>query len=81
VVLSAGDYVFKVKGTGMGSGNSVDYSGSMSFFVSAVPEPHDILLMLAGLSFLVWAVWRRRQSEIAPAGAFACGNGLGAFAA
>jgi len=80
-VLTAGDYSFQVKGTGIGSGNSVDYSGSMSFFVSAVPEPHDILLMLAGLSFLAWAVWRRRRSEAGPAGLFPSGHGAGAWAA
>jgi hypothetical protein len=60
-VLSYGDYVFKVMGTGMGSGNSVDYSGSMSFFVSSVPEPSDTMLMLTGCAFVIWAVRRRRE--------------------
>lgn len=73
VVLKAGDYTFQVKGTGMGSGNSVDYMGSMSFFVSAVPEPGDIFLLLTGLPLLAWAVKRRRdrQGKDAFAGALA----------
>lgn len=53
----------------MGAGNSVDYSGNISFMVSAVPEPADLLLMLVGTSCLAWAVKRRRQRVFALAGA------------
>jgi hypothetical protein len=60
-VLSYGDYVFKVKGTGMGAGNNVDYSGTMSFFVSSVPEPSDIMLMMTGCALVACAVRRRRR--------------------
>ena len=61
VVLKAGNYDFQVKGAGFGAGNSVDYMGSMSFFVSAVPEPSDYLLMIAGLAALAWALRRRAR--------------------
>jgi hypothetical protein len=60
-VLTSGDYYFQVKGTGMGAGNSVDYNGSISFMVSAVPEPSDVILMIVGLFSLVWAIKRRRH--------------------
>jgi hypothetical protein len=60
-VLTSGDYYFQVKGTGMGAGNNVDYTGSISFMVSAVPEPSDVILMMVGLCCLVWAINRRRQ--------------------
>lgn len=70
VTLSAGNYSFQVKGTGMGSGNSVDYWGSVTFaaaplasnsvaMVSPAPEPETWLLMLIGLAGL--AGWTRRQ--------------------
>jgi hypothetical protein len=67
-VLTSGTYVFQVKGTGMGAGNSVDYAGDVSFMVSAVPEPADILLMLVGSSCLAWAIKRRRRSVSALVG-------------
>jgi hypothetical protein len=67
--LSSGNYYLQVKGTGMGSGNSVDYSGSITFMVSgvpdlvsAVPEPGDLALTFVGISCLAWGVQRRRQS-------------------
>ncbi len=60
-VLTSVDYYFQVKGTGMGAGNTVDYTGSISFMVSAVPEPSDVILMIVGLCCLVWAIKRRRQ--------------------
>lgn len=63
VVLEAGDYVFQVKGTGFGSGNAVSYTGSMNFFVSSVPEPGDVVLMFAGLTFLIGAI--RRKNAVA----------------
>jgi len=67
ITLAAGSYYLKVKGTGMGSGNSVDYSGTIYFsaaqvspaYVSGAPEPADWLLMLSGSAFLAWAVRRR----------------------
>lgn len=67
-VLKSGNYVFQVKGTGVGSRNSVGYSGGMTFVVSGVPEPADYLLMLAGLSFLGWTIKRRERAELRAAG-------------
>ena len=72
VTLSAGNYTFQVKGTGMGAGNSVDYWGSVTFaaapsslttvtMVSPAPEPSTWLLMLYGLAGIGWSVWRRRS--------------------
>jgi MYXO-CTERM domain-containing protein len=67
-VLAAGDYSFQVKGTGMGSGNSADYWGSVTFstaMVSAAPEPAAWAMTLAGLAAVV-LYSRRRQSEARP---------------
>ena len=67
VTLSAGNYVFQVKGTGMGSGNTTDYWGSVTFnavatsMVSPAPEPSSLVLMLFGMSSLGWAMRRRRE--------------------
>ena len=79
VVLSAGNYIFQVKGAGMGSGNNIDYWGSVTFsmtsssveMVSPVPEPSTLILTLCGALFLAFAVWpkqtlgvlRRRQQR------------------
>ena len=72
VTLSAGSYVFEVKGNGLGSGNSVDYSGEVTFtatmagadsIVAPVPEPASIILTAVGLSVVGGAVWRRRRSS------------------
>ena len=69
VTLSAGNYVFQVKGTGFGAGNSLDYMGSVTFsataVVSPVPEPSALLLALPGL-VLVHVMTRRRRRH-APA--------------
>lgn len=70
-VLSAGNYTFMVKGTGMGSGNSVDYNGSSTFsasampayFVSAASEPEDIFLTITGSACLIVLVGRRREKR------------------
>ncbi|WP_170265784.1 PEP-CTERM sorting domain-containing protein [Thiohalocapsa marina] len=68
--VSGGDYTFQVKGTGMGSGNTVDYSGSITFsavagtkVVSAVPEPPIPVLLLSGLAAITLLTRRRRHSE------------------
>ncbi len=59
VVLSAGNYVFQVKGDGMGSGNLVDYYGSITFsvatstMVSPAPEPSTLFLMMLGFMLLI----------------------------
>jgi len=63
VVLSAGSYIFQVKGTGMGAGNTIDYWGSVTFamnsssmeIVSPVPEPSTIILTFFGALFLAFA--------------------------
>ena len=60
-VLTAGSYSFQVKGSGMGAGNSLDYSGSISFFVTAVPEAADGLLFAL---VLLWLAWQGRQSGL-----------------
>ena len=57
-VLTSGTYYFQVKGTGMRSGNSVDYSSNISFLVSAVPEPAD-------LHWLVLPAWLGLSSVVA----------------
>ena len=79
VMLSAGNYIFQVKGSGMGSGNNIDYWGSVTFsmtsssmqMVSPVPEPSTLILTFCGALFLAFAVWpkqtlgmlRRRQQR------------------
>jgi hypothetical protein len=68
VMLSAGNYIFQVKGTGMGSGNSIDYWGSVTFsmssssmqMVSPVPEPSTLILTLFGALFLAFAAVPRQ---------------------
>jgi hypothetical protein len=74
VTLSAGNYTFQVKGTGMGSGNAVDYWGAVTFatgpatslttvtMVSPAPEPATWLLMLYGMAGIGWSSWRRRHA-------------------
>lgn len=60
VALGAGSYVFQVAGTGLGSGNSIDYWGSVNFsmkssnmeIVSPVPEPSTVILTFFGALFL-----------------------------
>ena len=71
VTLSAGNYAFQVKGTGMGSGNSVDYWGSVTFaaasgsslttvtMVSPVPEPSTLVMMLCGFAWIGWTTLRQ----------------------
>jgi hypothetical protein len=68
VMLSAGSYIFQVKGTGMGSGNSIDYWGSVTFsmssssmqMVSPVPEPSTLILTFFGALFLAFAAAPRQ---------------------
>lgn len=69
--LSAGSYVFQLKGSGMGTGNSVDYWGSVTFnavsmsMVSPAPEPSSLMLTLFGMGGLGWAVRRRERAGVA----------------
>lgn len=44
--------------------------GSYEFAVTAVPEPHEWAMMLAGLALVAWAA-RRRRASAAPTGAAA----------
>jgi hypothetical protein len=68
VVPSAGNYLFQVKSTGMGSGNNVDYWGSLTFsmtsssmqMVSPVPEPSTFILTFFGALFLGFAAAPRQ---------------------
>jgi len=72
VNLSAGNYIFQVKGSGMGSGNSIDYWGSVAFaissssmqMVSPVPEPSTLILTFFGAIFLAFAVWPKQTLAI-----------------
>jgi hypothetical protein len=80
VTLSAGNYAFQVKGIGMGAGNTVDYWGSVTFtagasapgsltsvtMVSPAPEPSTLVMMLIGLAFISWSIWR--QDTLLPSG-------------
>jgi hypothetical protein len=70
LVLSPGNYVFQVKADGMGSGNTLDYWGSVTFsataqtsesMVAPVPEPTSIVLTGAGLAIIGWSAHRRRR--------------------
>jgi hypothetical protein len=68
VTMSAGSYIFQVKGNGMGSGNNIDYWGSLTFsmtsssmeMVSPVPEPSTLILTFFGALFLAFAAGPRR---------------------
>jgi len=68
ITLTSGAYVFQVKGDGMGSGNSLDYWGSVTFslaansMVSPAPEPSTLLLTLLGLAGLGTLATRRRKA-------------------
>jgi hypothetical protein len=68
-LLAAGTHTFSVTGTGMGSGNSVDYWGSVVIgaaagsVVSPVPEPESVILVGAGLLLVAAAVRRRGTRE------------------
>jgi len=61
VTLSAGNYVFQVKGIGMGAGNALDYWGSVTFSATAivppVPEPGTLWLLAPGVVLL----WQHRE--------------------
>jgi hypothetical protein len=63
ITLETGNYLFQVKGTGMGSGNDVDYWGSVTFaMVSPVSEPSTLLLSLPGFALVGWMIRRRRSA-------------------
>ena len=68
VTLEAGAYVFQIKGTGMGSGNTAGSGGIISFYsapaevVSPAPEPAGWLLLVAGLALV--AGFARRQAAL-----------------
>jgi hypothetical protein len=75
VLLSAGNYAFQVKGTGMGSGNSVDYWGDLTFsatlvsadgIVAPVPEPATLALSGASVIVLGWGAYRRHRRRQSP---------------
>lgn len=75
--LEAGSYVFQVKGTGMGAGNTAGSGGIISFYseapelVSPAPEPSSWLLMLSGLALLAGLMRRRSRKSSYPAGVHA----------
>lgn len=70
VTLAAGNYSFVVSGTGMGAGNTVDYSGTVTFSaatsgtVSAAPEPATYVLTLIGLCMV--GLLSHRNAPFAP---------------
>lgn len=72
VNLAAGNYTFQVKGTGMGSGNLLDYNGSVAFsavavdIVSPAPEPDTLALLLIGLPWVFWRGMARRGRMATP---------------
>ncbi len=73
VLLTSGDYVFQVKGTGFGSGNTVDYWGAVTFsatlvtsasvmeLVPPVPESHPGLMLLIGVSLMSMHRWYAKK--------------------
>lgn len=68
--LAAGDYVFQVKGTGLGSGNTAGSGGIINFYtaapievVSPAPEPAAWLLMLSGLAAVAGGLRKRRSQS------------------
>lgn len=85
ILLGNGVYTLRVKGTGMGSGNALDYAGTISFsgmstmaatsyLVSPVPEPEDWGLLLLSVLLLGTAVWRARDQTTGhqPSGDLSC---------
>lgn len=74
VTLNAGSYVFQIRGTGMGSGNTAGTGGTINFYsqatelVSPTPEPATWLLMASGLALL--GLRMRRRGRILPQSAF-----------
>lgn len=71
VLLSAGNYAFQVKGMGMGSGNSLDYSGAVTFNISATttmvspaPEPSTLILMLLGIIGVAFRLYGRHPINV-----------------
>jgi len=75
ITLSSGNYIFQVKGAGMGNGNNASYFGTINFsaiateLVSPAPEPSSLILIMAGLCIVTWAIRRRRlQERTNPAG-------------
>jgi hypothetical protein len=69
-ILESGAYDFQVKGTGMGSGNNLTYSGTITFtkvaVVAPVPEPAETLLFLVSAGLLAWSVLRQRSRQGQP---------------
>lgn len=62
-VLTAGLYSFQVKATGMGSGNTLDYNGTITF-VSNAPEPSDYMLFFIGISGFYMLYKLRKQRTL-----------------
>jgi hypothetical protein len=72
-LLFTGDFsgLYKVwAGPITGGDGPFQISGSYEFSVTAVPEPHEWAMMLAGLGLVVWMA-RRRRSDVAPVAAVA----------
>jgi hypothetical protein len=63
IVLTQGDYDFQVFGTIAGSTGAA-YSGTLSTFVAAVPEPQTYLMLLAGLGLITLQSFRRKRKPL-----------------
>ena len=66
--LSSGTYNLQITGTGMGAGNNVNYSGTITFtpmvaIVSTVPEPSEVILFTLSAILLAGSIARHRRSQ------------------
>jgi hypothetical protein len=71
-LLFTGDFsgLYKVWAGPIKPADTFAAAGSYEFTVTAVPEPHEWAMMLAGLGLVVWMA-RRRRSDVAPVAAAA----------
>jgi hypothetical protein len=63
IVLTQGNYAFQVFGTIAGSKGAA-YSGTLSTFVTAVPEPETYLMLIAGLGLIALQSFRLKSRQL-----------------